>query len=103
MIKTVLTCPLGGTCEKVNGDVIERCAWYITMEGMNPQTGEQINSESRCAMAWLPVLAVEGNGRSMGILDAISNVREAVVKSSPLQLIASSMDRIIYDQTGSDS
>ena len=57
-VKTV--CPLGCECEQVasDGKSIERCAWFVQMQGENPQTGEAVN-DWRCAMAWQPILMVE--------------------------------------------
>ena len=78
-METVLTCPLGATCEKIVDDHIERCLWYVTLAGKHPQTGEPVN-ESKCAMAWQPILMVEGNGVSKGITAAVESLRNEHVK-----------------------
>lgn len=35
-----------------------QCAWYIHMQGKNPQTGADV-SEFGCAVTWLPLLLVD--------------------------------------------
>jgi len=87
MIKTVMTCPLGSECEKIIEGEVHRCAWYVEMAGMNPQTGEQIHSESKCAMSWIPILLVEGNGKSNQVGAAVESLRETVRDTAPLKLI----------------
>lgn len=88
-IKTV--CPLGCECEKVakDGQSIERCAWYTQLQGENPQTGEPLN-ESRCAMAWQPVLMVENNRATTQNSAAIESHRNATNKrqEQALRLVA---------------
>jgi len=78
-IKKVYTCPLGSTCEKIGDGVIERCAWYVKIEGTNPNTGEFM-CESRCAMAWTPLLMIDGNGKTNETIAAIQNLRNETVK-----------------------
>ena len=58
-VKTV--CPLGCECERVVDDHIERCAWYVKLQGKNPQTGAEID-DWRCSMAWQPLLMIEATG-----------------------------------------
>jgi len=78
-IKTVYTCPLGSTCEKVANGVIERCAWYVKVEGTNPNTGKFM-SESRCTMAWLPLLNIDTNGKLNENIAAIHSMRNETIK-----------------------
>jgi hypothetical protein len=77
-IKIINTCPLGSTCEKINGDVIERCCWYVEMEGRNPQS-DQVIKESRCAIAWQVILGIEGNSKSHSAVAAIVDLRNTVI------------------------
>lgn len=76
-IKT--TCPLGHTCEQVSGGVIERCAWYVTLEGKNPQNGKD-ESQSKCSIAWQPLLLIEGNGMIAGTNASIQSMRNETIK-----------------------
>ena len=74
-----ITCPLGSNCERVIDGAIERCAWYVKLEGEHPQSGEKMN-ESRCAMAWIPVLQIEGNGQNRHITTAVQSLRNETIK-----------------------
>lgn len=78
-IKTKLTCPLGSECESVKDGVLERCRWYVQIEGENPQNGERVN-DSRCAMEWLPLLIIEGNGISNQTVSSIQSLRNETDK-----------------------
>lgn len=82
-IKTILSCPLGHKCEEVRDNAIHRCAWFITLAGQNPTTGEQID-EKGCAMSWVPVLLVE-NARTMrGTSAAVESFRNEMVNGQAL-------------------
>ncbi len=69
-----ITCPLGSTCEKVSGDHIERCAWYVKLEGTNPQNGERVD-DWKCAMAWQPLLMIEGNCQTRAVAVSVQSFR----------------------------
>lgn len=73
-IKTVLTCPLGSTCEEIKNGEIHRCVWYITLMGKNPQTDEDINDKG-CAMAWMPILLVENSRQQKSTAAAVESLR----------------------------
>ena len=48
-------CPmLGKTCIGL------QCAWFTKVQGTNPQTGKDIEDWG-CAVAWLPMLAIENS------------------------------------------
>ena len=78
-METVRTCPLGSVCEEIRNNQIHRCMWYIELQGSNPQTGEPMN-QTNCAMAWQPILLVEGNGRTVGVAAAVESLRNEHVK-----------------------
>lgn len=78
-IETVLTCPLGHTCETVKDNKIHRCMWYTQIAGMNPQTGEPTN-EWKCAITWLPILSVEMSMTNRGQTAAIESFRNETVQ-----------------------
>jgi len=78
-MKTVVTCPLGSECERIVDDHIERCAWYVKLAGHDPQSGKEID-DSRCAMAWQPILMIEGNGASHKVGAAIHSLRNETIK-----------------------
>ena len=72
------TCPLGSECEKALDGVVERCAWFVEIAGTHPQTGDSIN-ESKCAMAWMPILLCENARTNRGQTAAIESLRNEQV------------------------
>lgn len=54
----VAGCPLGAKCEEVIDDIMYVCPWYTKIRGNDPNTGNDLD-ESRCAMAWMPLLMIE--------------------------------------------
>ena len=77
-LEIVTSCPLGHSCEKVVDGKIHRCAWFTKLEGTNPQNGERVD-ESKCAMQWLPMLQVEGNGATHNVGVSIQSLRNETV------------------------
>lgn len=104
MIKIDLTCPLGHTCEKVDKETgnINRCAWFTTLAGRNPQTGEQVD-EKACAIAWLPVMQVEVAQSNRGTAEAVVSLREETIKrqDSLLDIALTNKPQLIYQDDGS--
>lgn len=78
-LKVVTTCPLGHSCEKVVDSHIERCAWYVRIAGKDPQSGKDIE-ESKCSMAWQPILMIEANGLTIGTNASIQSMRNESLK-----------------------
>jgi hypothetical protein len=67
-------CPLiQASCKQLG------CSWFQHVQGMHPQTGEQID-EWRCAMAWLPMLLVENSRQTSQAGAAIESFRNEVVR-----------------------
>lgn len=86
-MKVLLTCPLGHKCERrIDDDTIERCRWYRHLVGQNPQTGES-QDEWDCALAWMPLLQVEGAMTNRGQTQAIESLRNIVAKQKPVVLV----------------
>lgn len=84
-MKTCITCPLGSECEKIVGDHIERCAWYISLVGTDPTTGDKVD-ERKCAIAWQPLLAIEANGTGFKVATAIQSLRNETIKRQDIAL-----------------
>lgn len=84
-VETVNTCPLGSVCERVVDGKLEVCAWYTKISGKHPQTDEDIN-ESRCAVAWIPILSVDSTGTNRQIAAAIQNLQAETVKRQDVAL-----------------
>lgn len=88
-IERVLTCPLGSKCEEARDGKIYTCAWFTSLAGLNPSTGEPID-EKGCAMSWVPVLLVENSMQQRNTSAAIESFRNEVVKAntpSPTELL----------------
>lgn len=96
MIKTVLTCPLGSTCEEVRDGEVKRCAWYVKMRGSDPSTGEE-KDESACAMSWLPLLLVENSRQQVRTTGAVESFRnetaKANVETRQVMMVAAALSR----------
>lgn len=86
MIDTVITCPLGHTCEEVKDGKIHRCAWYIQMAGTDQNN--QLVNENRCAIAWQPILMVEMSSTNRGQTQAIESLRNETVRRQDAALAA---------------
>jgi len=82
-MKTILTCPLGHTCEKAVDGAIERCAWYTNIKGKDPQS-EEIIDQWKCAMAWQPILLIENTAQSRGTGAAVESFRNEMLKSNEI-------------------
>ena len=67
-------CPLmGKTCIGL------QCAWFTKVQGTNPQTGKDIEDWG-CAVAWLPMLAIENSQTKRMSGAAVESFRNEVVK-----------------------
>jgi len=82
-LKTVLSCPLGSQCETIKDEAIHRCAWFITLDGMHPTTGEIIQDKG-CAMAWMPILMIENSKQQKSTAAAVESFRNEMVQSNEL-------------------
>ena len=71
-IKT--TCPFGNKCEEAKDGAVHRCAWYTELKGTDPQTGEEV-SDWKCAIAWMPIVGIEGNKIGMSNVQATEGTR----------------------------
>lgn len=78
----IADCPLGAKCEEVkteNGkQIMYRCPWFASVEGMNPNTGEKLN-ETRCSIAWLPLLMINTANESRKGTAATESFRNEMV------------------------
>jgi len=58
-----------------------KCKFYIQVIGMNPNTGQDVN-EWNCAVAWLPMLLIEGSQQTRQAGAAIESFRNEMVKTN---------------------
>lgn len=72
----------GNFCPLIKKDCIGiKCSWYTQMRGTNPNTGEPVDEWS-CAIAWMPVMAVEIAQKSNQTGAAVESFRNEVVKGN---------------------
>jgi len=67
------------------------CAWFTKLNGTNPNTGDSVD-EYGCAVAWLPMLLIEGSAQGRSTASAVESFRNEMVESNKLSrdlLIAS--------------
>lgn len=77
-IEVVQTCPLGSVCEEVRDSKIHRCAWLVKLQGEDPQSGKPVD-QSKCAMAWQPILMIENSGISKEVAGSVQSLRNETV------------------------
>jgi len=80
-----IVCPLGAECETSTNGGIKRCAWYVDIEGLDSNTGDKIK-DSRCAMAWMPLLQIETTSKTIGVNEAICSAKEENIKRQDIAL-----------------
>ena len=70
-------CPLDGfnPCRELE------CAWFMQIQGKNPNTGADIN-EWGCAMAWLPIMVLENSQQQRQTGAAVESFRNEMVKAN---------------------
>jgi len=80
-LKVKHNCPLNGFEECRQMD----CAWFVKIAGTNPNTGKEIE-EWGCAMAWMPVLLIEGAQQSRQTGAAVESFRNEMVRQNDKML-----------------
>ena len=86
----------GNYCPLIKKKCIEhKCAWFTLIRGMNPNTGAEID-EWGCAIAWMPVLAIEVAQKENQTGAAVESFRNEVVKANGQnqQLYLDSIDKM---------
>lgn len=76
-IKAKANCPLNEfePCKELD------CAWFMKVNGANPNTGEQIE-EWGCAIAWMPILLIENSQQQRQTGSAVESFRNEMVKAN---------------------
>jgi hypothetical protein len=72
-------CPLDGfnPCRQLE------CAWFMKVQGKNPNTGEEIEDWA-CSMAWVPMLLIENSQQQRQTGGAIESFRNEMVKANDM-------------------
>ncbi len=61
------SCPLGKKCVEARDGKIVRCAWLVGLDGKEPSEEKSMHKVTyRCAVAWLPIVAVENSQTNRG-------------------------------------
>lgn len=70
-------CPLNGfqPCKQLD------CAWFLQIQGKNPNTGEEVNDWG-CSMAWMPMLLIENSMQQRQTGAAVESFRNEMVKAN---------------------
>lgn len=76
-----IICPLGAECITIKDGNTRKCAWYVRLQGQNPQTGE-VMDEDGCALTWLPVLLIENSRASINTSAAVESFRNETTKAT---------------------
>lgn len=57
------------------------CAWFMKVQGANPQTGETID-EHGCSMGWVPILLIENSKQQRQTGAAVESFRNEMVRNN---------------------
>jgi hypothetical protein len=72
----------GNYCPLIKKQCIEhKCAWFTQVRGLNPNTGAEVD-EWACAVAWMPVMAIEIAQKENQTGAAVESFRNEVVKAN---------------------
>lgn len=72
----------GKWCPLIRKDCVGlKCAWYMQVRGMNPNTGEDID-EWGCAVTWMPIMTIENSQQQRHTSSAVESFRNEVVKAN---------------------
>ncbi len=102
-IKVVTFCPVreGLKCSEVkfNQETKEaeqhRCNWYTKMVGVDPQTGDNVDTW-KCNLSWMPILLVENSAQQIRTGAAIESLRDESIKRQDV-LIKNSLSPLFID------
>lgn len=82
-LETVWTCPLGSKCTEIKDNKIHKCMWYQKMQGVNPQTGEPVDTEN-CAIIWHNILLIENSAQQRSTSAAVESFRNETVQGQSM-------------------
>lgn len=57
------------------------CAWFVKINGFNPNTGQQIE-EWGCTVSWLPILLIENSQQQRQTGAAVESFRNEMVQQN---------------------
>lgn len=72
----------GTFCPLIKKDCVGiTCAWYTRVQGVDMNTGNQIDNYE-CAISWIPMLLIENSGQQRQTGAAVESFRNEMVKSN---------------------
>ena len=72
----------GTYCPLIKKDCIQhKCAWFTQVRGLNPNTGAEVD-EWACAVAWMPMMAIEIAQKENQTGAAVESFRNEVVRAN---------------------
>jgi hypothetical protein len=77
-------CPLFKSKRRL---VCHKCAWYIHVRGMHPQTGEELD-KWECSIVMQPILMIENSRQQHVNAAAITSLRNEVVEGNNKRITA---------------
>lgn len=85
-------------CPLIRKDCVERkCAWYMHIRGMDPNTGKDIDHWG-CAVSWMPTLLIENSQQQRSTSSAVESFRNEMVKANETNVeILSATANMYYD------
>lgn len=69
--------------------VTHKCAWYMKVVGMDPQTGQPVDRWG-CAIAWAPILTIENSNQQRQTAASVEKVSKEIARTKALLLSAMS-------------
>jgi hypothetical protein len=90
----------GNYCPLLKKKCIEhKCSWFTQIRGFNPNTGAEVD-EWACAVAWMPLMAVEISQKENQTGAAVESFRNEMIKTQRQMhdMIAQSQDLFIQNQ-----
>lgn len=71
------------------------CTWFIQIRGKNPNTGHDVD-EWGCAIAWMPILLLEGAQQQRETGAAVESFRNVVAEASK-EMISVAKNKSLQD------
>lgn len=72
----------GKWCPLIKKDCVEhKCAWYMHIAGLNPNTGDQVDHWG-CSVSWMPMLMIENSQQQRSTGAAVESFRNEMVKAN---------------------
>lgn len=69
-------------CPLIKKDCVgKKCAWYMHIRGMDPNTGKDIDHWG-CSVAWMPTLLIENSQQQRSTSSAVESFRNEMVKAN---------------------